>query len=34
MAIEGIKGAVMSSQQQSQPIRKAEPVSVVWRVHR
>ena len=28
MAIEGIKGAVMSSQQQSQPIRKAEPVSV------
>ena len=28
MAIEGIKGAVMSSQQQSQPIRKVEPVSV------
>ena len=28
MAIEGIKSTVMSSQQTSQPIRKAEPVSV------
>ena len=28
MAIEGIKSTVMTSQQQSQPIRKAEPVSV------
>ena len=28
MAIEGIKGTVMSSQQTSQPVRKAEPVSV------
>ena len=27
MAIEGIKSTVMSSQQTSQPIRKAEPVS-------
>ena len=28
MAIEGIKSTVMSTQQQSQPVRKAEPVSV------
>lgn len=28
MAIEGIKSTVMTSQQTSQPIRKAEPVSV------
>ena len=28
MAIEGIKGAVISAQQQSQPVRKAEPVPV------
>jgi flagellar protein FlaG len=28
MAIEGIKSTVMSSQQQTQPVRKAEPVAV------
>jgi flagellar protein FlaG len=28
MAIEGIKSTVISSQQSSQPVRKAEPVSV------
>lgn len=28
MAIEGIKSTVMTAQQQSQPVKKAEPVSV------